>query len=222
MQKLFKLLLLLCAVSFVLAACKDDETMTGDEDEYFRATIDGVAKDITYSQNAYNISYVAQNSAYMDSTGAIVSYTKGPGSQLWQDTLTATFLGGLDMKSAERPAIFFGQNVFTEREWALDSLNNFNAIFQTGTYTYMDNDPDNVEVPGIEIVWRDANDKTWTSRDGSQSGSAFSVTSTREHITPEGDSQNKVEGKFNCTLYDNSGNSIDVQNGEFFMTFQIL
>jgi len=119
---------------------------------------------------------------------------------LKQDTTLATFLGGVDFKTNEKATIFFGQNVFTEREWSLDSLDNFNAIFQTSAYTYMDTDSANAEIPGIEIRWTDDDLKTWSTLNGTQSGSTFSVTKTEPFTTSDGDSQNKVDGTFNCKL----------------------
>lgn len=223
MQKLLKLSFLLFAIVLISNACKDDEDTTpASRDEFFVAGFDGTEKDLTYSTNAYNISFEAQNTENFDSTGALISYTKGPGATLKQDAGLAQFLGGLDVESDERFTMFFGQNVITEREWALDSLNNFNAIFHTGTYPYMDTDSANAEIPGIEIRWRDEDLKTWSTLNGSQSGSTFNVSKAEPFTTDTGDFQNKVDGTFNCKLYDTNGNSINVTNAEFFMTFQIL
>jgi len=223
MHKLIKLSFLLLAVALFSTACKDDEGASPESrDEFFIADIDGAEKNLTYSTNAYNIGFEAQNNESFDSTGALVTYTKGPGAKLWQDAGLAQFLGGLDVENKERFTLFFGQNVFTEREWALDSLNNFNAIFHTGAHPYMDTDTANAETPGIEIRWRDEDLKTWSTLNGSQSGSTFNVSKTEPFTTSEGDVQNKVDGTFNCKLYDTNGNSINVNNAEFFMTFQIL
>jgi len=223
MQKTFKLLLLLCAVACMMSACKkDDEAPIQDRDEFFIATIDGAEKNITYAQNAYNISYVGKHAESRDTLGAIVSYTRGPGSRLLQDVPKEQFLGGLDVESNEQPTIYFGQNEFTEREWSLEQLTSFNSIFETGSYPYLDTDTLTAEVPGIEIVWQDENEQEWSTLSGSQSGSSFSVSKVDEFTTSDGDAQNKVEGTFNCTLYDGNGNSVNVTNGEFFMTFQLL
>lgn len=223
MHKLLKLSFFLFGIILLSNACKDDEvTNPASRDEFFIADFDGTEKNLTYSTNAYNISFEAQNGESFDSTGTLVSYTKGPGARLWQDESLATFLGGLDFETDERATIFFGQNVITEREWALDSLNNFNAIFQTGAYPYMDTDTANAEIPGIEIRWTDEDLKTWSTLNGTQSGSSFSVTKTEPFTTSEGDFQNKVDGTFNCKLYDAAGNSVNVSGGTFFMTFQIL
>jgi len=223
MHKLLKLSFFLSAIILLSNACKDDEVVSpGSRDEFFIADFDGIEKNLTYSTNAYNISFEAQNLETFDSTGTLVSYTKGPGATLWQDANLATFLGGLDFETEERATIFFGQNVFAEREWSLDSLNNFNAIFQTSAYTYMDTDTSNAEIPGVEIRWTDDDLKVWSTRNGTQSGSTFNVTKTEPFTTSDGDSQNKVDGTFNCKLYDAAGNSVNVSNGTFFMTFQIL
>ena len=223
MHKLLKLSFFLFAIILLSNACKDDEvTEPASRDEFFIAGFDGTEKNLTYSTNAYNIRFEAENSESFDSTGALITYTKGPGATLWQDVNLATFLGGLDVETDEKVTIFFGQNVFTEREWALDSLDNFNTIFQTGTYPYMDNDTANAEIPGIEIRWTDDDLKVWSTRNGTQSGSTFNVTKAEPFTTSDGDYQNKVDGTFNCKLYDTTGNSINVTGGTFFMTFQIL
>jgi len=223
MHKLLKLSFLLFTIILLSNACKDDETTSPESrDEFFIANFDGTEKKLIYSTNAYNINFEAQNAETFDSTGTLISYTKGPGATLRQDVGLAQFLGGIDFETEEKTTIFFGQNVITEREWALDSLNQFNAIFQTGAYPYMDTDTANAEIPGIEIRWTDEDLKTWSTLNGAQSGSTFDVSKTEPFTTSDGDYQNKVEGTFNCKLYDNSGNSINVSDGTFFMTFQIL
>ena len=221
-NNMHKLLLFLFSIILLSTGCKDDEdTSPASRDEFFIANFDGTEKNLTYSTNAYNIGFEAENSENFDSTGTLISYTIGPGASLSQDADLAQFLGGLDTETDERVTMFFGQNVFTEREWALDSLNNFDSIFGVGTQPYMDNDPANAETPGIEIRWTDDDLKTWSTRNGTQSGSTFNVTKS-EPFTIEGMHQNKVDGTFNCKLYDTSGNSINVTGGTFFMTFQIL
>ncbi len=223
MHNLLKLSFFLFAIILLSNACKDDETTNPESrDDFFIADFDGAEKNLTFSTNSYNITFVAQNAETFDSTGTLVSFTKGPGAKLSQDTLLATFLGGLDFKTNESVTMFFGQNVFTEREWTLDSLNNFNAIFQTGTYPYMDGDTANAAIPGIEIRWTDEDLKTWSTLNGTQSGSSFNLSKTEPFTTSDGDFQNKVDGTFNCKLYDTAGNSINLTNGTFFMTFQIL
>lgn len=70
---------------------------------------------------------------------------------------------------------------------------------------------------GIEISFFDENGKNWTSN-GDQSGSTFEVTQIVD------DSIFEIAyvffyATFNCTLYDDTGNSLELLNGSCKTTF---
>lgn len=74
---------------------------------------------------------------------------------------------------------------------------------------------------GIAVSYRDKDGKDWNLSNGVQpSGSSFEVISS-EAVTPNGtgDLIQKVSGKVSCTLYDASGNSIKLENGEFVYSY---
>lgn len=108
----------------------------------------------------------------------------------------------------------------------------FVGVFDENPYDDEDYDPlirkgsmpfgsDDAEIDGVEIRWIDANDKEWSTAFGSgdQNGSTFQVTSeeTIEYPQPWLGPYvlYKVKGTFNCTLYDDAGNSMNVTDGKF-------
>ena len=77
------------------------------------------------------------------------------------------------------------------------------------------------ETDGIEIRWTDADGKSWSTAYGSGNQDNSDITIT-EKVTIEYPSNLigsrplfRIQGTFNCRLYDGSGNSIDVTNGKF-------
>lgn len=89
------------------------------------------------------------------------------------------------------------------------------AGFQAGNYVYT-KDPGTSS--GVILRWRDENGKTWSTDYGTalQPGSSFSITRVRQEITNPNSAM--VDGvvidcSFTCTLYDNGGQSLPVNNG---------
>ncbi|MCB0713154.1 MAG: hypothetical protein KDD67_12560 [Ignavibacteriae bacterium] len=77
------------------------------------------------------------------------------------------------------------------------------------------------EKDGVEIRWVDANGKSWSTAYGSgnQANSSFVITKKVKIEYPQpwlGDRiLYEIEGTFSCTLYDSSGNSMQVTEGKF-------
>ena len=79
------------------------------------------------------------------------------------------------------------------------------------------------EEDGVEITWTDESGKMWSSAKGSanQTGSKFTISQREEIEYLPGQIQvgdYKLGGTFNCTLYDDFGNSLKVINGKFAIT----
>jgi len=89
----------------------------------------------------------------------------------------------------------------------------FYAFYKTGAIKYSIEAKD-----GIEIGFEDENGIFWSSN-GDQTGSSFSVTKiTEEKLW--GAVYVNFEATFNCTLYDENGNSMKLLNGSCKTTFE--
>lgn len=65
---------------------------------------------------------------------------------------------------------------------------------------------------GVVVSYRDPKGVLWSSDGGDQASSFFEITN---HIRANSLASATIEGKFDCTLYDGSGNSIKLLNSEF-------
>ena len=116
------------------------------------------------------------------------------------------------------------QSIFSIQKGTLSFLGNiadsatFTAFFPKTSYNYSTN-----AANGIDISWWDAGNVQWSTGFGAatQTGSTFTVT---EMISKKvlGYQDVKIKGTFNCTLYDGSGNSKTVTNGNFVAVFESL
>ena len=84
-------------------------------------------------------------------------------------------------------------------------------FFSAGTYNFSV-DAQN----GVEISWTDATGKNWSTSNGSgdETGSTFKIVSVVDDPDVLGKYYVKVKSQFNCTLYDDSGNSMPLTAGE--------
>lgn len=84
-------------------------------------------------------------------------------------------------------------------------------FFNAGTYNF------SVDAQsGVEISWTDATGKYWSTSIGSgdETGSTFKILSVVDDPDALGKYYVKVKSQFNCTLYDDSGNSMPLTGGE--------
>lgn len=86
------------------------------------------------------------------------------------------------------------------------------SVFQIGNYPF--GETHNGKTEGIVINYLDSNYKTWRSdySPGSQSGSNFDLI---EYKNSTNSNKKIIKANFNCTLYDDNGNSINLKNGTF-------
>ena len=99
------------------------------------------------------------------------------------------------------------------------TFTDFKNFFAPGSFSYAA--PGSLN--GITIEWKDPNNKIWKSNNapGTQTGSNFTINSSEEFIFI-GVTMVKVDAVFNCTLYDDAGNSIVVTNGKYLGAFEQL
>jgi hypothetical protein len=72
---------------------------------------------------------------------------------------------------------------------------------------------------GILLTFIDSNGSVWQTTNGSdrQNGSAFTITGNNPKYSPSfnGYTSSVITANFNCILYDNSGDSMQLTNGKF-------
>jgi hypothetical protein len=73
------------------------------------------------------------------------------------------------------------------------------------------------DVRGWIFLYRDENGVAWSSLDGDQSNHQLSIISSESipDDTAFGFRRQKIRGTLSCTLYDQTGNSLSLSNGEF-------
>lgn len=88
----------------------------------------------------------------------------------------------------------------------------FVAFFATGNYSYTDGADD-----GIEINYTDENGINWSTSNGSQSGSAFTIKEKQvdEDLQGAGFYSVKILAELNFKLYDDDGNSKTITDATY-------
>jgi hypothetical protein len=88
----------------------------------------------------------------------------------------------------------------------------FHDLFPVGSYPfYQSSDPN---TPGVQIGYTSANDVYFNSGDGPQSNWSFVLTDSEPESTIFGEYQ-KVTGTVTCTLYSDTGDVVELTEGEF-------
>jgi hypothetical protein len=156
---------------------------------YFEATINNIA--IRFEHDGAN--YVSTTS-YSSSTSGDLIYVEQ--SFLITDGGQVNIGGASLIKSFPR----YGE-----------TCNGFKAMFSEGNFSYGNMDKDS---EGARVYYFDANGKYWSTTFslGTQQGSSFAITSHQE--VSKTYSEAITIAKFNCTLYDDQGNTMQLTDGE--------
>lgn len=201
MKFLIKNIFILFVLLSVLSSCKKDEDNPApNADFYFTGTIDGQAISFLVPQTPTSIN----------------DYGSGPALGSSSDGVTFVYQQGFNITNIEsQPEIQVGLIEVFNVEATID---NFLNMFSIKSYNYGKFAGTSDSVDGAFVSYTDSNGTFWTSYNGSgeQTSSTFEVT---EYIDNSDAASNIFTGKkiatfrFNCTLYDNAGNSIQVQDG---------
>lgn len=110
------------------------------------------------------------------------------------------------------PHLLIRKGIFEDYDTASDGRKK--AFFAPAVYPFAIGS----DLNGIEIIWVDKDNKTWSSRNapGDQAGSNFTITTIEDFTGPFGDYTFKFNATFNCKLYDDTGSSITLTNGRYF------
>lgn len=191
------------------SACKKDDNDDDDNNNPFEVTI-----------NSY-----PQFSGMID--GAEISYNSTNGYGLGfgadqdidtNDLTTASYDAYLTPSENDTTPLFqVSLGTLSFQNGTLTN-NQFANLFQVGDYPYSID-----ALNGVEIYWRDQNDTLWSTSFGTanQVGNVFTLTDKQVEPDLQGTGYYAVKAKmtFNCTLYDNSGNSKALTDGIFVAYF---
>lgn len=93
--------------------------------------------------------------------------------------------------------------------------NEFETFFKTGDYFYTGA----FNPEGITIEWTDENGKKWSTLNGDQSGSVFTITEVKKKYV-SGVTVLDVRMGFSCAVYDINGTSISITSAEYYGSFK--
>lgn len=169
----------------------DDDDNDDDDNSsvyYFSGEVDGKA--VNYGTDYVGI-YQAANSSREDE---------------W-DIYEGTAVG--KTTTADTNAIWVSMLKYFDHEPSLDE---HWAMFETGEYEYGLPFESSETISGASILFFDEHGKEWSSERGPQTGSSFNVTEVTEN-------EDHLYGMifaatFNCKLYDEQGNSIELKNAK--------
>ena len=210
--------LLGCAVLF--EGCKKEENpeeettvnnTTSDPSTYFvKLAIDGTSKSYVLLENGFFVGFTSGCTL----SGSTRCY--GYGSYFLQDyppTITTPSNENFDVDFDLSECLPFSSD--------LDSA--FAAIFSIGDHVYNDSS----QFANVIVSFLDDNGTVWDTRQGSQAGSSFKITSSSAGITQPSlgtvtSTSREIKAEFSCVLYDENGNSKNVTNGKLFLPYTEL
>lgn len=173
----------------------------GTGDYYYKATIDGVN--------------------YTQSVTATNDYEPGRGLSGVDDV---AFGGGINYANPPLPAgkTEFGIDRGFMHQYTAATQAQFKAFFTPGDYAYSALSNDQAD-NGIRIYWTDTKGEVWDSRDKTdQTSATFKILSVQDFTDIAGDYNVKVKVQFSCKLYNSSGASKTLTNGEAVVVFGML
>ena len=205
MKKIVALLM----VSLLVISCRKETTTptpTPVPVTSAPATINS-APQVSYSINGVAVNpYISNGNTYMYGTGSIAPVntttysTKQYSASIYNVKTSQVYL------EIDKGTLSFG---------ALEpDSTTFKNYFTTGSIAYSVN-----AANGIQITMSDTG-ATWSTTNGSQTGSLFSIVATQEQWIA-GNQYIKFLATFNCTLYDQNGlNPRRITNGVFLGYFE--
>ncbi|MCF8298105.1 MAG: hypothetical protein K9J13_11210 [Saprospiraceae bacterium] len=201
MRKTINCLFLIALLFISFTNCKkNDKDDDKDKDKekksefFIEAEIDGNKVLLEHLKDGY---YNGVSSSYTTSGGDHIETNY----LIFQPSITTTvFKGTIWIK--------FTKNMGFGTPSATDIFD----MFVVGNYPFGSEDD---EIDGVSIMYVDTASEYWaTDNDVAiQTGSLFDLTTRTPYV--DENTQIKVTGEFNCTLYDDYGNSMTLTNGKF-------
>lgn len=186
------------------------------------ADIDGNHVVVCDTYPPYNGSYesiggfMSEYSGYYQNTGSWNWQVYGTSVSNQNDSRRFTLSTGI----ISFPFQSFGSNYLTYT----DFINYFKTGLNDYQYSSTAISPyngTNLDTYQVSLVYRDENGVQWNSYGGSQTGSNFQITDTIRYKYYYGSSDAKIKYKarFNCKLYNSTGQSKTLTNGLFIGEF---
>ncbi len=214
--------LLTLALTLLLMSCSDSATDPTDSsnnntnaeqitaDYYIQATLNGQVRTVQ-QKNDYPDLVDMGFSAYEGSASNDIDYL----------AIHRTFFsrvvptGGIPILDTTSTFFFSFIRIYDERIYDDED---YDLMIRKGTMAF---GSEAAEKDGIEIRWVDANGKSWSTAysSGKQENGSVVITEKTLLEYPQPWLGPRylydIKGTFTCTLYDGSGNSINVTNGKF-------
>jgi len=197
-------LILLSVLLIGFTACKKDESDPDDStaidlDSYHIAfKLDGVDKSLVPGATAGDFTWTSGTPDEFD-----------PPSESTDGSYAGGFESATEYMDIENNFAYVNGDYVADRQGTME------ANFATGTYVY----ESSTSASGIEITYVGP-DGSYTTKDGSQSGSSFTIS---ELISVDTGALAELiaKGTFSCKFYDTSGSSYDVTEGTFYVRFEM-
>lgn len=206
-RALYALFFTSCLV--LTSSCSKDDSPTGANDTqitadfYIQATLNGSVVTLQHGVSSYG-----------HGVGGSFGGGSGPGYAVTVQSFLqrATYQGGELVRDPKNSMTIS----FTKNFDSYPSEQEYHTVIPIGEVPY---GSEEMNIEGAEIIWIDANGTQWTSWP-TESGNSFVVTSHKEVTYAAGGSRMGLyttKGEFFCTLHDNAGHTMNLENGTFVM-----
>lgn len=205
-------------ILFTLSCKKETTSSKSNIDDnsksifYFRGTINGINKDwtVTDYKNGNDLPYRYNSASGVDALGTDCEAT------LCKYMIEDVVIFQNNGTGATKNYIAAGFNISSKTGDRSEIINQFNLgqkTFGKPRTTILDQVKD-----GVYVYYIDDNGKEWCSHFGSgnQTNSVFNSVELLPQTLPEISCRKIWRATFSCTLYDRNGNSIKLDNCEFY------
>ena len=193
-----KQLLAVAALAFVFGACKKDDDTTTTQ-----PTLSGYK--VSFEINGTKYTYSDGVGGYKDATSSTIASGSPAG-------VFSTFTKDANV-STEPNSISINKSGLSFSGSTCDN-GTFQGFFTPGSYIYAGG----LSPFGAGIVYYDDAGKGYASALGSQGGSSFIITKSKERKVGSKYYMD-VSGTFECKVYPNSGTYLQIVNGSFNATY---
>ena len=193
---------------FFLTNCKKEKSKPLNNTTNEQITINS-SRQFSGTINGVNYTYVEGSSDVAAGVGASKSLLPSP------ETSTAVYQSFLYYDSSGTGIMGINKGtMYFNAPNPVDS--SFKGFFLTGNYSYSANG-----INGIEIYWIDSTGSFWNTSYGTadQTGHSFNIDEIQE-FNIWGSYLIKIKATFSCTLYNSSGQAINLDNGIYVGSFE--
>ena len=197
-------LTLIFITALVISACSKKTDSDNKYPYYFKGSIDGNA--VSYQAN--NINTVYSSGTNWMANGEGPDNTDDGSNDHYDGTILQEYGINAPVNAIGVYILKHFDNYMSPTEEERE------AMYYLGNFPYGKLDEFNTlnTKNGAVIEYYDNNGEWWTSENGPQTGSTFSITELS--VNNEGTSKKIMKANFSCKLYNQTGQSIQLTNGE--------